>query len=214
VFFGGGHDNGYSSTLTALENEQLLGKLVILQGHNEPSGEAQRFSLPVLKFDGLFMTQKLSSFPKKLTPLNVAAFNVSGLISPESPARSDVRSIDPSLPLHKQVPPPCNEHYLMTCSKGGACKYSHDYLLTPEQLASLACNAKKAPCNWLKNGLQCPYGDRCCWGHVCPSGPKCFHLSKGKCWFKGETMHPTQAQAQAQACPSPEPGIEHLPSVL
>jgi hypothetical protein len=34
-------------------------------------------------------------------------------------------------------------------------------------------------------GVQCPYGDACCWGHVCPNGPKCFHLSKGKCWFKG-----------------------------
>src|ERR1700722_13654360 len=35
------------------------------------------------------------------------------------------------------------------------------------------------------SGLHCPYGEKCCWGHVCPSGPKCFHLSKGKCWFKG-----------------------------
>lgn len=34
-------------------------------------------------------------------------------------------------------------------------------------------------------GVQCPYGEKCCWGHVCPNGPKCFHLSKGKCWFKG-----------------------------
>lgn len=60
----------------------------------------------------------------------------------------------------------------MTCSKGvgnsnkdyepalkkttqaAVCKYSHDYILTPEQLAMLACNAKKAPCNWLKNGKQ------------------------------------------------------------
>lgn len=34
-------------------------------------------------------------------------------------------------------------------------------------------------------GVPCPYGEKCCWGHVCPNGPKCFHLSKGKCWFKG-----------------------------
>ena len=81
------------------------------------------------------------------------------------------------------------------------CKYGHDYVLTPEQLESLAANAKKAPCNWLKNGkqyqkvivilfnvsagVQCPFGDKCCWGHVCPNGPACFHLGKGKCWFKG-----------------------------
>jgi hypothetical protein len=82
----------------------------------------------------------------------------------------------------------------MSCSKGaGTCKYSHDYVLTPEQLISLANNAKKAPCNWLKNGVHCPYGEKCCWGHVCPNGPKCFHLSKGKCWFKGEGMHPESA---------------------
>jgi len=84
----------------------------------------------------------------------------------------------------------------MTCSKGpGVCKYSHDYILTPDQLELLAINAKKAPCNWLKNGAACPFGDKCCWGHVCPNGPKCFHLSKGKCWFKGEAMHPPLADA-------------------
>lgn len=38
-------------------------------------------------------------------------------------------------------------------NQAGICKYSHEYSLTPEQLLSLANNAKKAPCNWLKNGL-------------------------------------------------------------
>ncbi|RPD67017.1 hypothetical protein L227DRAFT_11412 [Lentinus tigrinus ALCF2SS1-6] len=117
------------------------------------------------------------------------------------------RLIDPSKPLHKRKshcllyfgirptpssenPPPCNEYYLMECSKGANCKYSHEWLLNSEQLETLARNAKKAPCNYLKNGLVCPWGDKCCWGHVCPSGARCFHLSKGKCWFKGDGMHP------------------------
>jgi hypothetical protein len=39
--------------------------------------------------------------------------------------------------------------------QAAVCKYSHDYILTSEQLASLASNAKKAPCNWLKNGVRC-----------------------------------------------------------
>lgn len=62
----------------------------------------------------------------------------------------------------------------MTCSKGVSdgphhaidpadlplrrqpgCKYSHDWALTAEQLDVLARNAKKAPCNYLKNGA-CP----------------------------------------------------------
>lgn len=50
-------------------------------------------------------------------------------------------------------------------------------------------------------------------GHVCPSGARCFHLSKGKCWFKGgklvhllrllliadpcaDAMHPTMGPAE------------------
>jgi len=198
VFFGGGHDNGYASTLTALENEHLLGKLVTLEGYADNPSELRKLCLPSLKLEGLFVTQQLPSLPKRLAPLTMPGSNSvttnGGLMSPRSPSNSssssEKRSIDPSLPLHKQNPPPCNEYYLMSCFKGSTCKYSHKYELTPEQRAVLANNAKKAPCNFLKNGLQCPYGERCCWGHACPNGPKCFHLSKGKCWFKGDAMHP------------------------
>ncbi|KAJ7047511.1 hypothetical protein C8F04DRAFT_1059127 [Mycena alexandri] len=188
VFLAGGHDPQYTSTFDALESEQVLGKVVILEG-NDGNVDSISIPLPSLKVDGIFMHPQLL----RPGPLSVRCVNtMGGLISPQSPAsHTSGRSIDPSLPLHKQNPPPCNEHYLMTCSKGPAvCKYSHEYHLSPEQLASLASNAKKAPCNWLKNGLQCPYGDQCCWGHSCPNGFKCFHLSKGKCWFKGEAMHP------------------------
>ncbi|KAF9469027.1 hypothetical protein BDZ94DRAFT_1286917 [Collybia nuda] len=197
VFFGGGHSDipEYMSTFSILEKEQLLGKLVMLRPSNDIEDESKLPSLPRLSLDGIFMTEKLPRVFTKLAPLTVGLFSTvttnGGLISPQSPARAGGQVIDPSLPLHRQNPPPCNEHYLMSCSKGaGVCKYSHEYVLTPDQLASLASNAKKAPCNWLKNGVQCPYGDACCWGHVCPNGPKCFHLSKGKCWFKGEAMHP------------------------
>ncbi|KAF8211261.1 hypothetical protein K438DRAFT_1806988 [Mycena galopus ATCC 62051] len=190
VFLSGGHDPQYISTFNALESEQLLGKLVIV-GSNDGEGSSMGLPLPSLKVqDGLFMSCQL---PQNSAPLHVHGVNTNGgLISPQSPAShiGGRTAIDPSLPLHKQQPPPCNEFYLMTCSKGPVnCKYSHEYLLTQDQLASLANNAKKAPCNWLKNGLQCPHGASCCWGHVCPNGPNCFHLSKGKCWFKG-AMHP------------------------
>ncbi|KAF7352911.1 hypothetical protein MVEN_01258400 [Mycena venus] len=193
VFLAGGHGPQYASTFDGLESEQLLGKLVIV-GLNDGEGSSMSLPLPSLNVtDGLFMHRKLQP---KSAPLSGRCVNTNGgLISPQSPASHigsvNTRTIDPSLPLHKQNPPPCNEHYLMTCSKGPAiCKYSHEYILTQDQLASLANNAKKAPCNWLKNGLQCPYGDKCCWGHACPNGINCFHLSKGKCWFKGEAMHP------------------------
>ena len=41
---------------------------------------------------------------------------------------------------------------LLTMSVQPGCKYSHDWALTAEQLDILARNAKKAPCNYLKNG--------------------------------------------------------------
>jgi len=197
VFLAGGNSDvsGYMSTFSALEKEQLLGKVVRLS-NSEDLEEANSTlpSLPRLVLDGLFMKDKLPRVVTNLAPLSVGPVSTvttnGGLISPQSPARTGGRIIDPSLPLHRQNPPPCNEYYLMTCSKGSSvCRYSHDYVLNPEQISCLASNAKKAPCNWLKNGVQCPYGTKCCWGHVCPNGSKCFHLGKGKCWFKGEGMH-------------------------
>ena len=34
-------------------------------------------------------------------------------------------------------------------------------------------------------------------GHVCPGGARCFHLSKGKCWFKGGAYPPGAAPVGA-----------------
>ncbi|KZT20789.1 hypothetical protein NEOLEDRAFT_1140325 [Neolentinus lepideus HHB14362 ss-1] len=198
IIFGGGNENSYMPTLTAMENEQLLGKVVILQSYDDLASEIRSLNLPSLRIDGLFMDNDpfygtKRSGPNPLDGLWSITTN-GGLMSPRSPPVSSLsqgegKFIDPTKPLHKQSPPPCNEHYLMSCSKGGSCKYSHDYILTPEQLVALSKNAKKAPCNYLKNGLICPHGDGCCWGHKCPNGPSCFHLSKGKCWFKGDAMH-------------------------
>ncbi|KAJ6509954.1 hypothetical protein C8R47DRAFT_774647 [Mycena vitilis] len=197
VFLAGARDPQYASIYDTLESEQRLGKLVMILDSTNGETDSVIVPLPSLKVRGLFMSPMLQQKP---APLSMQCVNTNGgLISPQSPSsHTSGRAIDPSLPLHKQNPPPCNEHYLMTCSKGSAiCKYSHEYFLTNEQLASLANNAKKAPCNWLKNGLQCPYGDHCCWGHVCPNGSNCFHMSKGKCWFKGEAMHPADSPPNA-----------------
>ncbi|KAI0033783.1 hypothetical protein K488DRAFT_47055, partial [Vararia minispora EC-137] len=94
----------------------------------------------------------------------------------------------PTLTVLKENPPPCNEFYLMDqdCSKG-RCKYSHQYDLTPDQLAILAKNAKQSPCWFANNEQECPYGPRCCWGHTCPHGVKCHYLAKDRCRFKGGT---------------------------
>ncbi|EMD40621.1 hypothetical protein CERSUDRAFT_111202 [Gelatoporia subvermispora B] len=207
VFVAGGPDSTYAPILAGLQNEDLLGKIVTVKGGYEPTEELRQLALPYMQTQNLFMTDNVIRVQRRPGPMPMPGVNNGGfttnggLMSPQSEnqsttpgsSRSGGKPIDPSKPLHKQSPPPCNEHYLMTCSKGAGCKYSHDWFLTPEQLETLARNAKKAPCNYLKNGLECPYADACCWGHVCPSGSRCFHLSKGKCWFKGEGMHPASS---------------------
>ncbi|KAF9008911.1 hypothetical protein BDQ17DRAFT_1388607 [Cyathus striatus] len=157
-----GDGTPFTSIFAALEKEQVLGKLIVIQNSRGPSSESQPYPLPSLMLDNIFVEAPLRP-NKRLSPLSVGPFNAitanCGLISPQSPTpqpTSGGQFIDPSLPLFTKLPenpPPCNEHYLMTCSKGSSvCKYSHGYILTSEQLASLATNAKKAPCNWLKNG--------------------------------------------------------------
>uniref|UniRef100_A0A0W0FCE9 C3H1-type domain-containing protein n=1 Tax=Moniliophthora roreri TaxID=221103 RepID=A0A0W0FCE9_MONRR len=172
-----------SGSFAKIEADGLLGKFVLLHSFVGPqlSNYAQSYKMPCLQIEGLLMENNLLLDPRfsQPSPVLVSPFGAApgngGLVSPQSPVHIGGRFIDASLPLHKRVfhpvfsslavphsyvvsenPPPCNEHYLMTCSKGaGQCKYSHEYVLSPEQLASLASNAKKAPCNWLKNGNAC-----------------------------------------------------------
>lgn len=55
----GGHDNGYTSTLSSLENEGLLQKIVLLRGYKTLAAEFQHFDLPHLDIEGVFMTKRL-----------------------------------------------------------------------------------------------------------------------------------------------------------
>jgi len=114
-------------------------------------------------------------------------------------------------------PPPCNEYYLMySCSKEvnnqfimlvdhtqktvnqNRCKYSHEYPLTDEQLAQLSKSAKQSPCWYLNTDKECPNAN-CCWGHVCPFGIACYHLSRDKCRFKGSGMHRPQGASHTDS---------------
>jgi hypothetical protein len=57
----GGHDNGYTSTLNYLENEGLLGKIILLNGYKNLAMDVRNLNLPQLKIEGLFMDDKLSA---------------------------------------------------------------------------------------------------------------------------------------------------------
>jgi hypothetical protein len=93
---------GYISTFSTLEKEQLLGKVVRLSVSEKlEEAESSLPSLPRLVLEGLFMGEKLPRVVTKLAPLSVAPVGTvttnGGLISPQSPARTGGRIIDPSL---------------------------------------------------------------------------------------------------------------------
>jgi len=103
----------YMSTLSALEKDHMLGKIVILDAAQnlEANGEQSKISpyhLPRLSVEGLFLSEKLARTPKKLAPLSTAGPYSSvtsngGLISPQSPARTHGRPIDLSLVSHRLI---------------------------------------------------------------------------------------------------------------
>ncbi|BGP26931.1 CCCH zinc finger DNA binding protein [Rhodotorula toruloides] len=117
-----------------------------------------------------------------------------------------LRPIDPSKPLHKQVPPVCNRHYLVPpCRDGDACRYGHQYALTTAQLLELGQNAKKSPCAYALKGKQCT-ADNCPLGHTCPRGKDCRYGMK--CKFSAPGMHPpgTKGRTDTTAYRGPDVG--------
>jgi len=265
VYFGGLHDNGYTTTLSHLQTEGLLNKLIALRGYSEIAWQLRDYKIPECNIPGVFMTQKMQvrqnlSLRKPPTTFNQAqpnlyfpqpqgdppfarlqpspSFNqaqpnlhfpqpqanppfarlqpspsfsppmptaspfqpmsaptspeyVTRVISPPSP----VLYVDPTLPLHKQTPPPCNFFYLARCRDGKRCRFGHHYILSSEELADFRRTAKKYPCPINLREGNCEFGDSCCMGHVCPRGMKCIFLKQGKCKYTREDMHiaaPTQ----------------------
>jgi len=196
VFFTGG--NG--PTIPTLDACKASGKLVIIRSHgNQSYGPYSQ--TPSLLLTGLFTpanqlipaTSYTAASPFPLAETDESDFRTTSSTSfytPITPTSRRQSLIDPALPLYKQNPPPCNEYYLMqSCSKEGRCRYSHEYDLTDEQLATLAKSAKQSPCWFLNNDTECPHGATCCWGHVCPHGVKCPYSFRDRCRFKGSGMH-------------------------
>ncbi|OBZ80082.1 hypothetical protein A0H81_01170 [Grifola frondosa] len=206
VFFGGAHDNGYTSTLNYLQNEGLLDKVILLRGYRDLAHEIKNLNLPFLEIEGIFMQRKLQTNPfKKNMNLNTQSLpsvqpqdfdkfrNKSSTPGPNTSPVKKPNRLDPEQPLHRQKPPPCNFYYLATCKQGQNCRYAHDYVLTNEQLNELRVNAKKWPCPSVNQGHRCILGDNCCMSHVCPKGPKCSFRKQGKCKFVGKSMHDRQS---------------------
>ena len=53
------HDNGYTTTLSHLQTEGLLEKLVFLRGYNEIAFQLRDYQIPECTIPGVFMTEKM-----------------------------------------------------------------------------------------------------------------------------------------------------------
>ena len=86
VFFGGAHDNGYTSTLTLLQNEGLLDKVILLKGYKDLAHEINSLSLPQLEIEGVFIQKKLHTNPgsKKVATQTAGASSNTATSTPKS----------------------------------------------------------------------------------------------------------------------------------
>ncbi|KAJ7361717.1 hypothetical protein DFH08DRAFT_1033393, partial [Mycena albidolilacea] len=197
VFFGGGHDNGYTSALTSLENEGFLNKVVLLRGYKDVALELKNLRLPELTIDGVFMTRKLQTnvfqrnrnhFPESLPSVSAPASPKKSSTHTTSTFGDEPRYLEPgvvSLQLPDYTPPPCTFFYLAVCKQGVKCTYGHGYTLTPANYTDLREHAKKSPCPMINRNKVCPSGDSCCSGHFCPRGENCNLLKRRTCKFVG-----------------------------
>ncbi|KAJ7630974.1 hypothetical protein FB45DRAFT_917110 [Roridomyces roridus] len=159
VFFGGAHDNGYTSALASLQNEGFLHKLVLLRGYKEVAFELRNLQLPELTIEGIFMTHKLltHNFPRTRGHVHE---------TPKSSSSSSHYSGDEPRYLEPGVKTHLLAHFSTSppASRVLKCTYGHDY-------------AKKSPCPLVNRNKVCPAGElNCPSGHYCPRGDNCsFH---------------------------------------
>ncbi|QRV72491.1 hypothetical protein RhiJN_00505 [Ceratobasidium sp. AG-Ba] len=59
IYFGGGHDSGYGSTLSHYQNLGFEDKIVILKGYAEVAYDLRNLLFKVISSDGLFMQEKI-----------------------------------------------------------------------------------------------------------------------------------------------------------
>ncbi len=52
-------------TISSLNKEELVGKLVLLEGYNECSPEVRQLALPSIQVEGLFLSEKPPAVPKR-----------------------------------------------------------------------------------------------------------------------------------------------------
>lgn len=217
VFLCGHPERSYRIALRMLQNDVMAAtKVKILRGSSPVSRELATITprLVVHTIPGLFTIDAVTPpqsphgsstlasstaspwLDQPLSPsgprLPFASLDISPPQSPQGMSTTSPGSLqlDPTLPLSKQNPRPCNWFYLAKCNKSAdKCQYSHAYSLTREQVEDMRVRAKRSPCLTTARNAVCLAGDKCILGHFCPNGPSCHYLVEGKCKFTGRDMH-------------------------
>ncbi|TBU48361.1 hypothetical protein BD309DRAFT_987411 [Dichomitus squalens] len=162
VFFGGAHDNGYTSTLNLLQNEGLLDKVVLLKGYKELAHEINSLRLPQLEVDGVFIKKKLQTNGKQkaavaassATNAAPATLNKSPKKQPLTPASSEsetARQGNPSVTIAQITKP--------------VTPVKKPRQLDPNQ--GIHVTEKPPPCNFFYLA-RCSNGDNCKYEHSYP----------------------------------------------
>lgn len=208
IYFGGGHDNGYTNNLATIQNEGYLDKIVLLQSYTQLAAEIKALNLPCLENNGVFLPTKLSpkTVPSAQINTNVAT-SAPGINRTKSGAKTTGSSTP--APLSSKIVVPtgknfkanvvtlkglkprvCNHHYLTRkgCPMGTLCPYGHEYELSPEMTADLRDLVKQNPCLVTVKGQECT-DDECPFAHACPQGRNCDWYKEGKCKFSAPGMH-------------------------
>ncbi|GJJ07736.1 hypothetical protein Clacol_001941 [Clathrus columnatus] len=97
IYFGGAHDNGYYPTLAELHNNNLLDRLVLLQGYEQTAHEIASLRLPVLNIDGLFRSEKIPT--TKMLTINLNGAQSARPSTPSPPSTTSSSSNGKGMPV-------------------------------------------------------------------------------------------------------------------
>ncbi|KAG9127304.1 hypothetical protein FRC07_014933 [Ceratobasidium sp. 392] len=158
IYFGGGHDNGYTNGLAALHNEGYFDKIVLLQSYTQLAAEIKALGLPCLENNGVFLTQKLSFKSVPNVQVNSGAPSPApGIARAKSGAKTPVTAataIPPPPPSGKIKVPTGKNYKANVTTLKTLCPYGHDYEFSPEMLADLRELVKQNPCLFVIKGRQ------------------------------------------------------------
>ncbi|KAG8738332.1 hypothetical protein FRC10_006975 [Ceratobasidium sp. 414] len=146
IYFGGGHDNGYTTNLAMVQNEGYLDKIVLLQSYTQLAAEIKALGLPCLENNGVFLTQKLSFKNASNVQLNTgAASPVPGINRTKSGAKAPT-PVPPPLPSGKIKVPSGKTYRANVATLKTICPYGHDYDFSLEMITDLRELVKQNPC--------------------------------------------------------------------